>query len=133
MGLRQDSQDALPSAPMLSPDPSPEPGMHKSTMFSTTIRSSQSDVDGTSPRSYYQRMPSTDRKAEHLGIYLTSPVTMVVAYLLGAGFAIGLHGYYSHLNRTVVGEIAEQQLALRYFKLLSRHLQGVARSSSHDL
>ena len=57
--------------------------------------------------------------APHFGIYLRSPITMVAVYLLGVGFAVGLHGQYSRLNGSRAGDAAEQQMALRYHQMLT--------------
>lgn len=47
------------------------------------------------------------------GIYWRSPTTMLLAFLLGLGSALGLHGYYSSLNGKKVGDGFQQSNALR--------------------
>ena len=47
------------------------------------------------------------------GIYWRSPTTMLLAFLLGLGSALGLHGYYSSLNGKKVGDSFQQSNALR--------------------
>ena len=48
------------------------------------------------------------------GIYWRSPITMILAFLLGLGSALALHGYYSFLDGKEVGDSFQQQNALRY-------------------
>ena len=47
------------------------------------------------------------------GLYWRSPTTMLLAFLLGLGSALGLHGYYSSLNGKKVGDSFQQSNALR--------------------
>ena len=61
----------------------------------------------------------SDPHSPKLGIYATSPITMVVAYVLGLGFALGIHTYYSRLNGTKVGDADEQQMAFRIGTVLA--------------
>ena len=55
------------------------------------------------------------------GIYWRSPVTMVLAFLLGLGSALALHGYYSSLDGKKVGDSFQQQNALRYAYCFDTH------------
>ena len=42
-----------------------------------------------------------------------STATMIMTFLLGVALAFSLHGYYSNLDREVVGNVVAQQNALR--------------------
>ena len=48
------------------------------------------------------------------GIYWRSPITMILAFLLGLGSALALNGYYSFLDGKEVGDSFQQQNELRY-------------------
>ena len=54
-------------------------------------------------------------------IYWRSPITMILAFLLGLGSALALHGYYSFLNGKKVGDSFQQQNALRYAYCFNNH------------
>ncbi len=46
---------------------------------------------------------------------------MILAFLLGLGSALALHGYYSSLNGKEVGDSFQQQNALRYAYCFHNH------------
>lgn len=46
---------------------------------------------------------------------------MILAFLLGLGSALALHGYYSFLNGKKVGDSFQQQNALRYAYCFDNH------------
>lgn len=58
--------------------------------------------------------PSTSSVVEgKKRIYWKSPTTMLLAFFLGLGSALALHGYYSSLNGKKVGDSFQQSNALR--------------------
>lgn len=52
-------------------------------------------------------------KKRRTGIYLYSPIAMVGAFLFGVAMAVSHHFYYHSLNGDVVGNMDDQQRALR--------------------
>jgi hypothetical protein len=61
-------------------------------------------------------------KTYHQGIYWRSPISMVTFFLLGVFMSVGHHLYYSSLVGQVVGNVNDQQTALRFVLILCNSL-----------
>ena len=68
-----------------------------------------------------RRRSTSSIMRSHKKIYWRSPITMILAFLLGLGSALALHGYYSFLNGKKVGDSFQQQNALRYAYCFDNH------------
>lgn len=78
----------------------------------TKTRPAAVSIASTSPN-IDQRRRSSVAPGAQFHIYWRSVVTMILAFLLGLGSALALHGYYSSLNGKIVGDTDQQQTALR--------------------
>ena len=68
-----------------------------------------------------RRRSTSSMSGSRKGIYWRSPITMILAFLLGLGSALALHGYYSFLDGKEVGDNFQQQNALRYAYCFGNH------------
>jgi hypothetical protein len=59
------------------------------------------------------RTKSVDEHNFHQGIYWRSPITMVSLFLFGVVMCLGHHLYYNSLIGKLVGDVDDQQRALR--------------------
>ena len=83
----------------------------------TTVPLEVPNLDGEKRRRSTSSMLGSQK-----GIHWRSPITMILAFLLGLGSALALHGYYSFLDGKKVGDSFQQQNALRYAYCFGNHI-----------
>src|ERR1700730_17251812 len=73
-------------------------------------------------RLFRDRSQSVDSQIYHQGIHWLSPITMLSLFLFGVLMCLGHHVYYNSLVGQVVGDVDDQQRALRSVTLRREYM-----------